>query len=116
MLTDYMRQVNSLSAILTKDVSEIKRMVSSSYTSLELKLSMAVMAVEGLQTKVDALNVLAESHRNDGYDYKVCIFKHICVCVLMCVHVYVRVCTHVCMHMHMCTVRVLVCVRMHMLM
>ena len=70
MLTDHIRQVDSQLAILTKDVSEIKRMVSSSNTSLETKLNMAVMAVESLQTKVDALNVLTESHRNDGYDYK----------------------------------------------
>ena len=61
-----MKQIDSRLANLEKDVGEIKKRVSDS--SLERKVD---MAMQGLQDKVDALNALIESHRNDGYDYKV---------------------------------------------
>ena len=65
-LTDQMRQIDSRLANLEKDISEIKKKVADS--SLERKVDMAMQA---LQDKVDTLNALIESHRIDGYDYKV---------------------------------------------
>ena len=61
-----MRQIDSRLANLEKDISEIKKKVADS--SLERKVDMAMQA---LQDKVDTLNALIESHRIDGYDYKV---------------------------------------------
>ena len=65
-LTDQMKLIDSRLANLEKDVSEIKKKVSDS--SFERKVE---MAVQGLQESVEAINVLIESHRSDGYDYKV---------------------------------------------
>ena len=67
-----MKQIDSRLANLEKDVSEIKKAVADS--SLERKMDMAMQA---LHDKVDVLNAVIESQRNDGYDYKVAITIYI---------------------------------------
>ena len=65
------RQIDIRLTNLEKDVSEIKRIA----LDMSQKLNMVVMVMES-QREVNALNVLSESHRNDGYDYKVLLTKH----------------------------------------